>query len=47
MEVLPDIDAVQQGALLAEGFLLEGFGRRSQENGCVVPKNTSQDLRRR
>lgn len=46
MEVLPDINAVQQGTLLAEGLLLESFGRRGEEDGCVVPENTGQDLRR-
>lgn len=44
MEVLPDVDAVQQGALLAKCFLFEGFRCCGQEDSRVVSEDTRQDL---
>lgn len=44
MEVGADVDAMQQRALLAECFLLEGLGRRGEQDSCVVTKDSSQNL---
>lgn len=47
MVILADIDAVHEAALLADSLLVEGFGRRGEEDGRVVPENASQNLQKR
>ncbi len=44
MEVAAHVDAVEQGALLAEGLLVELFGRGGEQDGRVVSEDASEDL---
>lgn len=41
--VRSDVDAVDEGALFADGLLVEGFGRGGEEDGYVVAEDSGED----
>lgn len=43
MEVAAHVDAVDEGALLTDGFAVEGLWWRGEEHGYVVPENARED----
>lgn len=44
VEVGAHVDAVGQGPLLTDGFLIEGFGGRGEKDGDIVSEDSRQDL---